>query len=186
MNQEPRVGLTIHQMTDDLDAGPYLYKTFLDIDETTYVGEIYAWLDRAIPRAFVAALARIETPGFQAQDPRIRPFRTFPRRPEDGRIDWSAPRREVLALIRATSHPFDGAFTTLDGEAEPIRIFAARPHDPPFDFSAVPGQVCLAHDGNPLIATGAGMIELTECRSGAHDVSATKARILRSLRNRLV
>jgi methionyl-tRNA formyltransferase len=37
------------------------------------------------------------------------------RRPEDGRIDWSRPAREVYALIRAVAPPYPGAFTDVAG-----------------------------------------------------------------------
>ena len=37
------------------------------------------------------------------------------RRPEDGRIDWSRPAREIHNLVRAVAPPFPGAFATFDG-----------------------------------------------------------------------
>lgn len=185
LNFETHVGLTIHRMTAELDAGPWLCKARMAIDETTYVGEVYDWLATAIPAAFVEALAALGTVGFRAQDPAIRPLRAFPRRPEDARIDWRAPTRRILALIRASAHPFDGAFTLLEG-TETIRIFRARAHVPDYDFLAVPGQVCLSLHGNPVIATGDGMVEVEDCASAAGGPDETKRRILRSLRHRLV
>lgn len=184
LNFESTVGLTIHQMTSILDAGPYLYKTFLAIDETTYVGEIYDWLASAVPLAFVEALQRIHNPGFQELDPSIRPLRAFPRRPEDAQIDWSASARDVLALVRASSHPFDGAYTSLGGET--IRIVRAKRFDPDFDYLAIPGQVCLRSGENPVVAAYNGMIEIEDCRSVGRDAPATKRLILASLRNRLL
>ncbi len=182
---DSRIGLTIHRMETELDAGPVLYKTFLEIDEKTYVGDIYKWLDAAVPQAFVSALRRLPSPGFVEQDAGVRPLRAFPRRPEDARIVWSASVRDVLALIRASSHPFDGAFTTLEGD-QIIRIFRARPHEPEYDFLAVPGQVCTRLGRNPIMATGDGMIEIENCSTPDRDDAATKALILRSMRNRLV
>lgn len=185
LNFETRVGLTIHRMMPALDAGPWVDKAFLPIDEQTYVGDIYRWLDTEAPTAFRRAVARIESHGFTEQDPGVRPLRTFPRRPEDDRIAWTATTRSVLALIRASSHPFAGAFTTLEG-IEEIRIWRARRLAPDYDFSAVPGQVCFGHGGNPVAATGDGMVEIEECSSTLGDSEATKPAILRSLRNRLV
>lgn len=183
-NFEPAIGLTIHRMTAELDAGPYLYKTSLAVDETTYIGEVYDWLARTIPGAFVAALDRIETTGFVEQDPAIRPLRAFPRRPEDGRIDWRAPARNVLALIRASSRPFAGAFTNLEGASE-IRVWRASPHRPDYDVLVVPGQVCGRAGENPIVATGDGLVTIEDCTSEGRDGAATKRLILASLRNRL-
>lgn len=185
LNFEPRMGLTVYRMTDELDSGPWLAKDFLDLDETTYVGDIYRWLERRIPSLFAEALDRLGTEGFIEEDPTVTPSRMFPRRPEDGRIDWSAPTRSVLALVRASSRPFDGAFTRLEGEQR-IRIFRARRYEPGYPFSAVPGQVCLRHGGNPVVATGDGMIEIEECLAEGLDAEGTAALVTRSLRNRLV
>jgi methionyl-tRNA formyltransferase len=46
------------------------------------------------------------------------------RSPEDGRIDWNAPAREIHNLIRAVAPPYPGAFTTLGGR--PMRILRSR------------------------------------------------------------
>jgi methionyl-tRNA formyltransferase len=185
LNHERSVGLTIHQMSSELDAGPWLYKSWFAIDETTYVADIYAWMEDETPRAFVEALARIAALGPEAQDQRVRPLRTFPRRPSDARIDWSACTRTTMALIRASSRPFDGAFTMLEG-VDIVRIFRARPHVPEYEFCAAPGQVCFRLGEDPVIATGDGMIAIEDCRSEGRDCAETKALVAASLRNRLI
>jgi UDP-4-amino-4-deoxy-L-arabinose formyltransferase/UDP-glucuronic acid dehydrogenase (UDP-4-keto-hexauronic acid decarboxylating) len=181
---ESEVGLTIHRMTAELDAGPWLYRTHLSIDETTYIGDVYRWLEETIPDAFVAALGRLTAGGFVDQSAATRPLRAFPRRPEDGRIEWREPARNVIALIRASSHPFAGAFTCLEGRDE-IRIWRAERFMPDFDHLAVPGQVCLGVDGDPVVAAGDGLVRITECTAEGRGSAATKATILGSLRNRL-
>ncbi len=185
LNFEPSVSVTIHQMTDELDSGPWLVKSHRPIDEETYVGDICAWLDAAIPTLFADAIDQIDRGGFIAEDTSIRPFRTFPRRADDGRILWSASTRSVLALIRASSRPLAGAFSDLEG-SERVTIFRARSFDPGFDFAAVPGQICLRHGGNPVVATGDGMIEIEDCRTAAAEGAAARALVARSLRARFL
>jgi len=46
------------------------------------------------------------------------------RRPEDGRIDWSAPAGQIHNLIRAVAPPYPGTFTTVAGRT--LRIFRSR------------------------------------------------------------
>jgi methionyl-tRNA formyltransferase len=91
------------------------------------------------------------------------------RRPEDGRIDWSRPAREIHDLVRAVAPPFPGAFAEVGGErwgihrtrlserraapAERARLFAAA------------GECCLGcGDGGVLrllaAATAAGPVDL--------------------------
>ncbi len=47
------------------------------------------------------------------------------RRPEDGRIHWIRTTRQLHDWIRALTHPYPGAFTTLDGKR--VWIWKARP-----------------------------------------------------------
>lgn len=182
---EPRIGLTIHRMVRELDAGPWLHKSFMPIDEDTYIGDVYAWMGRAVPQAYCAAIDRLGTTGFRAQDPGVRPLRTYPRRASDARIAWQRETRDILALVRASSRPFDGAFTTLEGHGT-LRIWRARRFRPDHEFRALPGQVCLGHAGNPVIATADGMIEIEDCSLERTSPDASKTAILGSLRNRLV
>lgn len=186
LNFEPEVCLTIHKMVEELDAGPWLMKERMALTEETTVTEIYAWLDTVIPQAFAGAIEGLASGhlAFQAQDPNIRPLRAFPRRPEDSRIDWRASTRDILALIRASAPPFEGAFTHLEGQ-EKLRIFKARAYKPDYDFLAIPGQVCLGHQGNPVIATQDGMIEIVSCAMDGLSEEGAKKRILSSLRHRL-
>ena len=185
LNFERRVGVTVHRMVEEVDAGPVLVKAFLEIDETTYVGDIYNWLETIVPSLFVHGISQLGTQRLTPQDPSVRPLRTFPRRAEDSRIEWKRTTRDVLSLVRASSRPFPGAFTFLEGK-EKINILRARPYDPDYDFLAMPGQVCLRSSaGNPVVATGDGMIELEECASADRDDLTTRTLLARSLRARL-
>lgn len=184
LNFEKRIGLTIHKMTENLDSGPYLLKSYFDIDHTTYITDIYEWLETAIPSLFVRSMEVLETTGFIEQSEGQRAIRTFPRRPEDSRIDWKDTTKNILAMIRASSHPFEGAFTYLEGTAK-VCIFQAKEHVPDYEFFAIPGQVCFRKSGNPVISSSDGMIEIEECFLNNESNDYTKERICSSLRNRL-
>ncbi|WP_422022472.1 methionyl-tRNA formyltransferase [Pyruvatibacter mobilis] len=186
INFEEQIGLTVHKMADELDGGDIVEKSYLPIDDTTYISDIYAWLDEETPRMLVRALKTLETHGATPQDPSVRPLRTFPRKPEDARIDWARPARDIHALIRASSHPFPGAYCYLNGEADKhLAIYRADIFLPDFDFSAVPGQVCLPEGGMPLIAATDGLLRLTEFSLNGQDTDTSAKLVLKSLRNRL-
>lgn len=185
LDHVPEVVLSIYRMTQAPEAGPIIAKHRLAIGEDTYLGDVHLWLAEALPRAFVEALAELPGVEPEPQDPAILPLRGFPRRPEDARLDWRAPTREVLALIRASAPPLAGAFTTLEGR-ELIRIFRARPVDLPYEIRAVPGQVCLVQSGAPVVATGDGTIAVEECTSRLGSTQPTAAAMLSSVNNRLI
>ena len=72
------------------------------------------------------------------------------RRPEDGRIDWSRPAREVHDLVRAVQHPYPGAFTELFGP----RTFVWRTRLPGLAaHDTFPGQL-RAEQERLLVACG--------------------------------
>jgi methionyl-tRNA formyltransferase len=75
------------------------------------------------------------------------------RRPEDGRIDWSAPAVEVDRLVRAVTRPFPGAFTDTGAV-----IWRAEPAD---GNGASPGTV-FERDGLPHVACGEGALRVLE------------------------
>jgi methionyl-tRNA formyltransferase len=188
LHGEERVGLTVHQMAPELDAGPILVKEYLPLTPETYIGDIYAWLEQRIPEMFLEAVNGLADgalePRPQPDDPRLA-LRVFPRRPEDGLINWAAPVESVMRAVRANSRPFAGAFTRLEGQHK-IIVWRARPLEPGYAFCAVPGQVCLAEAGDPVIACRDGLLRLLEVGddTGASE-GEIKQRILSSLRHRL-
>ncbi len=77
------------------------------------------------------------------------------RTPDDGRIDWSRPAREVWTLVRASGRPYPGAFSGFRRQQATIwsadleEGFRGR-------YWGFPGQVQAFHDGLPLVQCGDG------------------------------
>ena len=185
LNFEQEVALTIHKMVEELDSGPYLLKEYFKIDDKTYIGDIYAWLESSIPKIFINAMDLVGFKEFIEQDKTIKTLRTYPRNPDDSRINWSWDNKSILAMIRASSHPFNGAFCFLNSTDTKINIFKASEFNADFDFSAVPGQVCFKFGDLPVVATRNGLIAIEECLiSNMNNIDSMRF-ITNSLRNRL-
>lgn len=189
LNGESRVGLSAHMMAaDEVDAGPILLKDYMPISDDTYVGDVYDWLGGRIPSLLVAAINGLSsgaiTPVPQSLDP-SHALRCYPRRPEDGRIDWRLGVNAIHRLIRASSRPFDGAFACLE-DGRKVTIWQASPFAHPVPFCAVPGQVMLRVDGDPVIACGEGALRLTEVEVEGISPRETAVLITQSLRTRLL
>ena len=185
LNFESKIGLTIHKITEELDSGPYLLKRYLNINEETYIKDIYTWIESIVPSMFVNALDLLLTNGLIEQDKTLRTLRTYPRKPQDSRINWSDTRRSILANIRASSHPFDGAFCFLNDTDSRVVIYRASKHEIDFDFLAIPGQVCLSVNGQPVISAPDGLILLEEFSIDGCSNAESNSLIIKSLRNRL-
>jgi methionyl-tRNA formyltransferase len=159
LHGEPRIGMTLHRMVKEPDAGDIVDQDGVDIGPRDTAEQAFRKVlpcaRRVLGRqidALLSGTAR-ETP----QDPSQATY-FGGRRPEDGRIDWSKSSREIFNLIRAVTDPYPGAFTDV-GEAR-LMAWWAEPESPAVrGKSGPPGQVLSA---SPLVvATGDGALELT-------------------------
>jgi methionyl-tRNA formyltransferase len=113
---ETRTGVTLHHMVREPDAGDIVAQRGWDIGPEDTAKTLF---DRAVAEAKILLadvwprLVEGRAPRVP-QDPAQATYRGR-RRPEDGRIDWSAPTRRIDGLVRAVTDPFPGAFTFVGG-----------------------------------------------------------------------
>jgi methionyl-tRNA formyltransferase len=148
---ETRTGATLHAMTDRADRGPILDQEAVEIGPDDAAIDVQKRVSEAAVRVLARNLEALKAGRAQPvpQD-ESRASRFGRRRPEDGRIDWTRPAKEVHDLVRAVTHPFPGAFTDVFGA--PMFVWKTRvpgyaAHD------TFPGQV-RAEDGRLFVACG--------------------------------
>ncbi len=150
-------------MSDELDTGDVISKRAIQINENTYIEEILRKAEADAPFLFEEALDRLfEDRNYFLEKGSEKGLRCYPRLPEDGQIDWKDDVVIVHRLIRATSHPYKGAFSTLNGEK--IIIWKADIIKQNNRFLAIPGQVTLIRKdtGSVVVACKDGMLEIKE------------------------
>lgn len=188
LNGEQRIGLCVHKMIGgELDSGMILQKEYLDIDINTRIGQVYKWMADTSPKLIMKAVENlsINSEYFlekQSSNP-CDILRTYPRKPEDGRINWNDSNSNIVRLINASSEPFSGSFACLNGEK--IIIWRARIYNDSEIFCAIPGQVTSItgqSNGSVIVAVGSGKISIDEVELNGVRSSPTK--IIRSLRTR--
>jgi UDP-4-amino-4-deoxy-L-arabinose formyltransferase/UDP-glucuronic acid dehydrogenase (UDP-4-keto-hexauronic acid decarboxylating) len=183
---EPRVVLTLHRMSEALDAGPVLLKKPFALDERTYIGDVYEFLAKAIPQAFVEAIDGLARgtlkPAPQDPDP-SKSLRCFPRRPEDSELAWARPASDLARVVRASAEPFAGAYTHLEGRK--LVVWRARAAELPYAWLGVPGQVAAidAATGEVTVLAGRGVLVIEEAAVGER--RGKPATLIRSTRARL-
>jgi methionyl-tRNA formyltransferase len=154
---ESETGATLHHMVAQADAGDIVDQERVPIGAEDSVATIM----RRVRDAAVTVLERQLGNLLQGAAPRRPQDHTratyFGRRgPEDGRIDWTRPAREIFNLVRAVTHPFPGAFADFPPERR-LMVWWARP----LPGKAAPGSIL---GQAPLrIGTGDGCLELLEC-----------------------
>jgi len=189
INGEETVVMTIHQIDPEgIDTGDIIVNTTLPLSNDVYINDIYEWLNAITPKLFSDAIRGIEDetlqPVPQSSDPALS-LRCYPRKPEDGRIDWTQSTRSIHALIRASSRPFSGSFCTLES-GETVYIWSAdlRPDEPP--FLAVPGQILYREHGCVVVACSNGALKITDATLSHEEGSAeAMSTLVKSVRARL-
>ncbi len=164
INKEKRVGLCIHKMIGgELDSGNIILKKYLDININTRVGEIFNWMRKEIPFMMFNALKMLNSNPFyileEQSKNRTEAMRTYPRVPEDGKIDWTKSNEDILRLINASSEPNSGAFCVYNEQK--LIIWNAELFDDYENYLAIPGQIAeISKSGYAIIITGKGKLKL--------------------------
>lgn len=165
LNGESRIGLTIHKMDEDLDSGPIILKRYLNIDDNTYIGDVYHFIKESTSQMFIDAIDLLSN-GFVPKPQQGVSLRCYTRRPSDSEIDWHDSAEYIHRLIRASSHPFAGAYTFLDGHK--FVIWCAEWTDTiGYEVCAVEGQIVSVGQDTITVSTGDGFIKITEYKSKA-------------------
>ncbi|OVZ64818.1 methionyl-tRNA formyltransferase [Pigmentiphaga sp. NML080357] len=157
---DAETGITIMQMDAGLDTGDMLLKGALPIEPDQTAGELHDRLAVLGGELIVQALARLETGDLRASP-----------QPEDGvtyaakldkaeaALDCTRPADELARRVLAFN-PVPGATVRLPGLADPVKAWRARALDEA--ATAAPGTVVRAGAAGVDVATGRGVLRLTE------------------------
>ena len=115
----------------------------------------------------------------QSKDPE-KALRCYPRRPEDGRIDWHQSATTILRLINACNKPYAGAFCSY--KEKPLIIWDAEVA-PDENFMAIPGQIADIGETYVDVICGEGKLRIKEIEY--EDKINSPASIFKSLRSRV-
>jgi len=186
LNGEERIGLCIHRMIGgELDSGDIISRDYLAIDHTTKVTRVWEWMLARTPELMLEALQMLAAnPDYvleqQLKDPK-QALRCYPRKPEDGRIDWTEHAIDVLRLINASNKPYAGAFCDFEGEK--MIIWDAELVADVEMFCAVPGQITKIGAGFIEVACGVGKIRIFSVEHQQH--LSVPCSLIKSIRRRL-
>jgi methionyl-tRNA formyltransferase len=110
-------GATLHYMVERADAGDIVDQLAVPILQDDDAREVFAKVTVAAETILARSLPALIAGSAPRRAQPIEPGQYLGRRtPEDGRIDWRRPAREIHDLVRAVAPPFPGAFAQVDGE----------------------------------------------------------------------
>jgi len=159
LHGEPRLGMTLHRMVKDPDAGAIVDQEGIDIAPRDTAEQAFR---KVLPCARLVLARQIDallagTAKETSQDESQATYFTG-RKPDDGRIRWNTTTLQIFNLIRAVTDPYPGAFTDFNGAR--LMVWWAETDTPATrNRHGRPGEI-LSLD--PLVvATADGAIELT-------------------------
>lgn len=184
INGEKRIGLCIHRMIGgELDSGDIIARDYFPLSINTKVTEVYGWMGERTPELFIDAIKQLaDDPSYVLERQSKIPkdiLRCYPRKPEDGRIDWRKSNMEILRLINACNKPYSGAFCDLEGQKLIIWDAELAPEE---TFLSVPGQVAEITETYVDVATGNGKLRVREVEFGG--IVVRSGSFCRSIRQR--
>lgn len=120
-----RTGVTIMRMVEEMDAGPILHQVEEPIGPHDTSADLAARLSGVGAQALVEALALMEFGELEAVEQDHAAASWAPKVSRAvARVDWHAPARAVVDLVRAMDGA-PGAWSTLDGA--PLKLFRPWP-----------------------------------------------------------
>jgi methionyl-tRNA formyltransferase len=179
LHGDARTGVGLMQMDAGLDTGPVLAEAQTDIDATETSGELH---DRLAELGADLLADNLDTllAGELTPQPQATGGVTYAGRiaKSDGLIDWAEPAPDTVRKVLACD-PWPVAHTLYKGQ--PLRVFSATAEP----GTGSPGQVLSCANDGMRVATGAGVLNITELQlpgrkrmtakafANAHDLTGT-------------
>ncbi len=161
MAGESVTGVTTMMMDAGLDTGDMLLREEVAIGNETSFEELHDKLSAVGAELLVSTIKLLGEGKLKKirQDNEASSYAAMLTK-ETGRIDWKRSASEIHNLVRALDS-WPGAYTTLDGTS--YKIWRTRVLSE--ETIGTPGEVLQRTDCGPVIATGAGTLEILELQA---------------------
>jgi methionyl-tRNA formyltransferase len=156
-NGESVAGVTVHVMTEKIDAGDIVAQQELIVGENENAGQLTQRQQHAAAALLTGAVNAMAN-GTVNPKPQNIAERTYfgKKKAADTVLDWSASARHISNLWRAVQ-PYEPLAAHLNGTT--INIYDAQPQEGP-PSGRVPGEIMAKGSGKLLVQTGNGYLEI--------------------------
>jgi len=169
IKDEKEWGVTLFFLEEHIDEGDIIAQRSYPITDEDDINSLFDTADALSAEMILEALPQFESDSVPRTAQSPDEVTKLPRRkPEDGRINWAAPAREIFNLIRALKKPYPPAFTSLNGQK--VLICDAKPDSA---SSGSPGVIQSVSDDAVVIgALDTSIAVLHLQREGEEECSA--------------
>ena len=156
-NGESVAGVTVHVMTEKIDAGHIVVQRELIIGENENAGQLSQRQHHAAAALLTEAVNAMAQ-GTIALKPQNIAERSYfgKKNAADTILDWNGSARQIANLLRALQ-PYEPLAACLNGRT--IKIYDAEPQEGTASRGA-PGQIMAKQSGRLLVQTGNGYLEI--------------------------
>ena len=156
INGENKTGVTLFEIAEDVDSGPIIDQITITIGQNDSIYDVMQQVTNTylelLERNYAGLLAG--TCPKKEQNHKEATF-TCKRLPEDNFIDWNQSTKDIHNLVRATSIPYTGAYTTLNGNK--LIIWSGCPVTERRYVGRIPGRIVDIRRGvGCVVLTGDG------------------------------
>jgi len=156
-NGESVAGVTVHVMTEQVDAGDIVAQQELIIGENENAGQLTQRQHHAAAALLTEAVNAMAQGTIDRKPQNIAERSYFgKKKAADTILDWNGSARQIANLWRALQ-PYEPLAACLNGTT--IRIYDARPQEGPPSGRA-PGEIMAKQSGRLLVQTGNGYLEI--------------------------
>lgn len=174
INGESHIYGNIHKMDPELDAGDVVARKAIPITPDMYIADVLKQAEADVPFLYEEAIEKVlVNPNSYVVKGTVKGSRCYPRLPEDSQICWNQPAENIGRLVRASSHPYRGAYSFLNGEK--ITIWKAKVYKPEDAFYAIPGHVVALNKaaGSILVACADALLEVQQIEKNGEVMAPT-------------
>ncbi len=158
VNGETQCGVSLFHMAEDADSGPIVMQKAVDIEPDAYIDEVMDLCVHTLKEILKSVWPEFIS-GTVPSVPQNHEQATYTcaRGVEDGHIDWHKSTEQIYNLIRATAHPFPGAYTIHENQF--LKIWRARPFEAGAYVGRIPGKVIrIIPNRGVVVLTGDGAL----------------------------
>ncbi len=143
INNRKKIGLSIHEMTTEIDDGRIYAQYTIKIEEDDTVKTVYDKINTIIKENLANVVQNV-LDGFAGELQTGLKTYCCTRVPEDGSIDWNSTTKQIHNLIRGLTKPYSGAYTYYDKKR--IIVWESEiPKFPKIYEGRIPGRVVEIH-----------------------------------------
>ena len=156
-NGESVAGITVHVMTENIDAGDIVAQRELMIGENENTGQLLQRQYHAAATLLTEVVNAMAQGTIHLKPQNIAERSYFgKRKAADTILDWNASAKHITNLLRALQ-PYEPLAAYLNGQT--IKIYDAQPQEGA-SSGGVPGQIMAKQSGRLLVQTGNGYLEI--------------------------